>query len=378
MPRRSLVFLFSSVFAVYGLLNFYVFVHGWEIVRDSTFANAYVGAFLILALSFITGRLLERVRLSWLTSLLVWIGSFWLAAFVYFLIAVVIIDISRLLNLVVPIIPASLTGRLALILIISFVLAIVSFGYVNAAHPRIRTLDVGIPKGGRSLQTLNIAVASDIHLGTIICKSRLERIVREINDLDPDLVLLPGDVVDEDIGPVIKQNLGETLLKIRSRFGVYAITGNHEYIGGVEAACKYLTEHGITMLRDDSVKIRDNVYIIGREDRAIGQFAGRKRKPLDQLMAAVDNSFPVILMDHQPFRLEEAVDAGVDLQLSGHTHHGQLWPFNFITRKVYEVSWGYKKKGSTHIYVSSGVGTWGPPVRTGNRPEIVNLRLTFT
>ena len=131
------------------------------------------------------------------------------------------------------------------------------------------------------------------------------------------------------------------------------------------------------MLRDSSIKIEESLDIVGREDRSIAQFARRKRKPVAELMVSVDKNFPVILMDHQPFKLEEAERFGVDLQLSGHTHHGQLWPFNFITKKMYEVSWGYKKKGSTHVYVSSGVGTWGPPVRTGNRPEIVHLKLTF-
>jgi predicted MPP superfamily phosphohydrolase len=94
-------------------------------------------------------------------------------------------------------------------------------------------------------------------------------------------------------------------------------------------------------------------------------------------MKEVDRSFPILLLDHQPFQLHEAEQQGVDLQISGHTHHGQLWPFNFITKKVYELSWGYKKKGNTHVYVSSGVGTWGPPIRLGNRPEIVNVRLSF-
>ena len=205
----------------------------------------------------------------------------------------------------------------------------------------------------------------------------MERIVERINALEPDLVLLPGDVVDEDIGPVIRNNLGETLRKIRSKFGVVAITGNHEYIGGVEPACKYLTEHGITMLRDSSITINDSLIVVGREDLSIRGFTGKTRKPLNELMAGLDKSYPIILMDHQPFHLEEAEANGVDLQLSGHTHHGQLWPFNFITKKVYELSWGYKKRGNTHYYVSCGVGTWGPPVRTGNRPEIVNFKLKF-
>jgi predicted MPP superfamily phosphohydrolase len=94
-------------------------------------------------------------------------------------------------------------------------------------------------------------------------------------------------------------------------------------------------------------------------------------------MNSVDTTLPVILMDHQPLHLDDVVNHGVDLQLSGHTHHGQLWPFNYISQAVYELSWGYKKKGNTHFYVSCGVGTWGPPMRTGNRPEVVNVKLKF-
>jgi predicted MPP superfamily phosphohydrolase len=199
-----------------------------------------------------------------------------------------------------------------------------------------------------------------------------------INSLDPDIVFLPGDVFDEDIGPVIKENLGEILRTIRSRFGVFAVTGNHEYIGGEEAACQYLSDHGIVVLRDSFVRVNDVCYVIGREDISIRQFAGKQRKSLSELLKDVDRRLAIILLDHQPFRLEEAEQSGVDLQLSGHTHHGQLWPFNYISKRIFEVSWGYKKKGSTHIYVSCGVGTWGPPVRVGNTPEIVNIKISLS
>jgi hypothetical protein len=158
---------------------------------------------------------------------------------------------------------------------------------------------------------------------------------------------------------------------------VYAVTGNHEYIGGVEPACAYLTEHGITMLRDAATVVAKSVVLAGREDISYNRGNGRKRKPLSELLNGCDRSLPIIVMDHQPFRLHEAEGQGVDLQLSGHTHHGQLFPFNFITERVFELSWGYKKKGNTHVYVSCGVGTWGPPVRIGNTPEIVDLTLTF-
>ena len=384
MKKINFVIFFSVALSIYALINYYIFIREWEAGGfQSAWRTVYVAAFLLLSISFIAGRILERVTLSWFSSTLVLLGSFWLAAMVYFLLFAFAIDIIRLLNFIVPFFPSFLTvnpertKEITSFAIIVVVLVIVLGGYINARTPIIKTLELSISKNGRTIKSLNIAVASDIHLGTIVCKSKLERIVQHINSLNPDLVLLPGDVVDEDIGPVIRNNLGETLRKIRSKYGVFAITGNHEYIGGVEPACKYLAEHGITMLRDTWVKIGDSLYVVGREDISIRGFTGKTRKPLSELMAEVDKSYPVILMDHQPFRLAEAEANGVDLQLSGHTHHGQLWPFNLITKKVYELSCGYKKKGSTHYYVSCGVGTWGPPIRTGNRPEIINIKLQF-
>jgi predicted MPP superfamily phosphohydrolase len=227
------------------------------------------------------------------------------------------------------------------------------------------------------MSQLNIVAVSDIHLGTIVGRDRFCEIVARINSLQPDVVLLVGDIVDEDLKPVIAQNLGEALKSIRSKFGTIAITGNHEYIGGVDDAMKYLAENQVTVLRDSVIKVNDIVYIIGRDDWSSSQFSDRKRKTLDELMKAVDQNFPVILLDHQPFQLQQAVAAKVDLQLSGHTHHGQIWPLNYLTNAIYEVSWGYKKIGDTQFYVSCGVGTWGPPIRLGNKPEIVHLILTF-
>jgi predicted MPP superfamily phosphohydrolase len=381
--KRTFIVFFSVVLSIYTLINLYIFMRGWEVIPESTSVRlGFVVLFLILSLSLIAGRFLERVVLSRFSSALVWIGSFWLGAMVYFFLILVVIDVLRIINFIIPFFPLLFTasqeaGQFTAITIGGFVVLIIIAGFINALKPRVRALDLVIHKNVNPTKALNIVVASDIHLGTLICKSRLERIVEKINSLNPDLVLLPGDVVDEDLRPVIRENLGETLRKIRSKYGVVAITGNHEYIGGVEKACRYLADHGITVLRDSSMKIDSGITIVGREDASIRQFADKRRKSLEELMESVDTSRPVILMDHQPFRLQEAQENGVDLQLSGHTHHGQLWPFNFITKKVYELSWGYRKKGKTHFYVSSGVGTWGPPIRTGNRPEIVKIQLRF-
>jgi len=338
--------------------------------------------FWFISLSYIAARLLERIALSWLTDGLVWIGSYWMGAMAYFLIILLTIDLLRLVNLLVPIFPAFLTRNLfhtkqvTALIVVGIVFLTVIGARINAMLPRIQDLELTIQKNS-PLKELNIAVISDVHLGTIICNSHFMRIVEKINSLNPDIVLFAGDLVDEDIQPVIRQNLGETLRQIKSKYGIYGITGNHEYIGGVEPACKYLNEHGVIMLRDSSVQINGAFTLVGREDLSIHQFNGKNRKPLGDLMKDVDKTLPVILMDHQPLRLNDAVENGADLQFSGHTHHGQLWPFNFISKAVYELSWGYKKKGNTHFYVSCGVGTWGPPMRTGNRPEVVNVKLIF-
>ena len=118
--------------------------------------------------------------------------------------------------------------------------------------------------------------------------------------------------------------------------------------------------------------------MIGREDVAMPQFTNKQRKSLNEIVSNLDNNLPKILLDHTPVKLEQAEQNGIDLQLSGHTHHGQIWPANIITNMIYELSWGYLKKGKTHYYVSSGAGTWGPPVRTGSSSEIVNIKVSFT
>jgi hypothetical protein len=382
-PMAAIVF-FAIFFTITGLISFYIFVRGLEsIPADSSLRGAYTVVFWTVALSYMGGRLLENVLPPALYDCLIWIGSFWMAAMLYFLIAVVALDLLRLFNHFLPLLPSAVVRNYpqAKYVTSAGVLGLVGLlvlgGHVNSLLPRIVTLDLPVAKTTPKMKRLNIVAVSDIHLGTIIGRSRIDPIVSKINSLDPDLVLLPGDIVDEDLTPVIKQNLGEALGNIKSRFGVYAITGNHEYIGGVDRACSYLTEHNVTVLRDQSVKVADSFFLVGREDRSYNRFSGRRRQDLSDLMASVDKNYPVILMDHQPFALNEAASQGVDLQLSGHTHDGQLWPISYIVHSLYELAWGYRKIARTHFYVSDGVGTWGPPVRIGNRPEIAHILLDF-
>ncbi|HOT46220.1 MAG TPA: metallophosphoesterase [Spirochaetota bacterium] len=383
MKLINFIIFLSIVLAVHGAVNYYIFIRGWQVLpREPAVRIPYLAIFLIFALSYLAGRVLERFTICAASDYLIWIGSFWMGMMVYLFLGALLCDILRLGNWIAGVVPvpSELYGRIrqmAALAVTAVAAATVIAGYFNTLHPRINTVVVEVPKSAGGRRTLDIALVTDIHLGTIIKNSRLQTMADMVNVLQPDLVLLGGDIVDEDLAPVIQNNLGELLRTIRSRYGTYAVTGNHEYIGGVEAACRYLSDHGVTVLRDRSVLIDNSFYLVGREDRSITQFGGGRRLPLDSVMKGVDLARPVIMMDHQPFRLGEAAEHGVDLQVSGHTHHGQLWPFNFITSLIYEVSRGLKRIGNTHVFVSCGYGTWGPPVRVGMVPEVVHLQLRF-
>ncbi len=375
---------FSIVFLIYALINFYIIRRGLMALPDDSVLKIWlVVAVSIIAISFIAGRFLERITVNWFTTVLIWIGSFWLAIMVYLLLQIVIIDIFRGLDSLFGIFPSFIktnplkTREITGIIVLLITLIVVALGYINTWFPVIREYQFNINKSGGKLQKLHIVAMSDLHLGTTIEKRHMTGIAKKVNALKPDIILIPGDIIDEDIAPVIHSNVGEKLKLLKAKYGVYAVTGNHEYIGGVQKAKKYLAEQNVKLLNDTVELIDGSFYVAGREDLTINQFTNHRRKELNDIVNDVDKSRPIILLDHQPFKLNNAVENGIDLQLSGHTHHGQLWPFNYISNMVFELSWGYLKKENTHIYVSSGVGGWGPPIRTVNRPEIISITLTF-
>ncbi len=384
MKIAPFIIFFSIVLVIYGLLNTYIFTRFLQCIpAGSSFRVWAIVLFWVVAGSFIVARFLERIYPCDFTEVMTWIWSFWLGAMAYFVMAVLLLDFARLINHFIPIFPQIFyadyqkTKLITLFITTGIVMITITAGFINARNPVVRTLDLNIAKSVQGSKTLKIAMASDIHLATLVGKRGASRLVRMINGLHPDIILLAGDLVDEDLKPVIRRNLGETLSNFYAPLGVYAITGNHEYIGGAEEAVAYLTAHNIKFLSDTAELIDNRFYLAGRDDRDKTRFTGKPRKPLVDILNGVDHSYPIILMDHQPFQLSIPEQLGVDLQLSGHTHHGQIWPFNYITNAIYEVSWGYKKKGNTNFYVSCGYGTWGPPMRIGNRPEVVSITLHF-
>lgn len=377
-----MIIFFGIVFTVYGLINYYIIRRGLSIV-PAEYKTIFLIAAIFIASSYIAGRLFENVWISPVSIILVWIGSFWLAIMAYTFLFLIVIDLFRLINHFVPFFPSFITSnieqskRIVAIAVGVLVLSSVIGGYINTKMIVIKKYSIDIKKKAGELKSLNLAVASDLHLGTINSYEFMYNVSEKINKLNPDVILLAGDIIDEDLGPVIKYDVGEHLQRLKAKYGVYAVTGNHEFIGGAEPAVEYLTKHNINVVRDKALKIGDAFYIVGREDRASRQFSGKQRKELSDIIKEVDKSLPIIMMDHQPFNLEQASQNGVDLQLSGHTHNGQLWPFNYIVEKVYELAWGYRLINNTHYYVSCGVGGWGPPIRTGSRPEIINIMLNF-
>jgi predicted MPP superfamily phosphohydrolase len=203
--------------------------------------------------------------------------------------------------------------------------------------------------------------------------------VSVINSLNPDVVLMAGDIIDESVKPFVEQQMGETLKLLKSKYGVYSVLGNHEYIGeNGEQAVIELGKAGVQVLRDKTVKIGNSFYIVGRDDPSGERFSSEERKQLSALLGNIDSSLPIIVLDHRPTSLQEAKKSGADLQLSGHTHNAQIFPGQLITGIIYEKDYGYMKEGGFQLIVSSGYGTWGPPVRVGSISEIVDINLNFT
>lgn len=380
-PFQMIVFL-TIVISIYGSAHWFVYLKGWKSLSETSFQTAFSWGFWILASTFILGMFLERSNPGPFSHSISLAGSIWLGLFLYFLLFIALTELVRGIQHFTGIIPLTWLNSFLSAKILFFVglflsIAIVSIGYVNARKPVLKTIHLDMPGYSTIVDKLKIVVASDVHLGGIIGKSRAVELVESINAQKPDLVLFAGDLVDHNPDPVIKENMGKAFELILSTFGVYAITGNHEYIGEAEKTIRYFADHKIKYLRDTVLVIPGLINIIGREDKDKSRFTGIPRKSLKQLMIEANSELPSILLDHQPVEYQEAQNHSINLMISGHTHKGQLWPFNYITNAVFENHYGLMQKNGTSFYTSCGYGTWGPPVRIGNRPELVVLEIQF-
>ena len=362
-------------FSIISLLNGYVIWRGWQALPAASF---YRPLFLIVALlmflcmmgGMIFGHLLPH-NFAKIISLT---GFTYFIIVTYLFLSFLLVDIVRIANYFIAFAPAGMAAfRLwALMGSLAIIFVALIYGNYKFKHPEVVTLNLTVDKPTQN-KTLRIVAASDIHLGITIDKDMLKKYVQLINNQNPDIIFLAGDITDRSIVPVVNQQMNEELRTFKAPLGVYAINGNHElYAETKNATADYLTSCGIHFLRDQSVLIGNDFYVLGRDDRT-----NHQRKELNILVKGLDHSKPIILLDHQPFDLQEVEDNGVDLRISGHTHNGQFFPGQFFVKRMYELGYGYLKKGKTHFYVSSGLGLWGPQYRIGTQSEIVVINLKY-
>ncbi|MCM3629268.1 metallophosphoesterase [Paenibacillus glycanilyticus] len=380
--RARFIPVITVFLLLFSLVNGYIGWNGWVYLStlfDLKHALPYGIIVGILSFSWIIGRLGQHSASPFrqIAYFLKHIGSYWFGVMQY---GLMILPLADLIVWLLTLASVEYKTAVASVGTITFVLlaSILIRGAWNAWTPIVRKYQLTIPKHAGTFDKLRIGVASDIHLGTVVGNKHLERLVRHMEEMKPDLILLPGDVIDDSIDPFIRRNMAATMSKLKAPLGIYAVLGNHEYIGGhIDQYIAQMNAIGIRVLLDENVLIQDSFYIIGRKDLAARHSDPEGRLPISELAAHVDKALPLIMMDHQPSDLEQASLNGIDLSLSGHTHRGQMAPNHLITRRIFELDWGYKLKGSLHAIVSSGFGSWGPPLRLGSRSEIIQVELAF-
>ncbi|HOX46472.1 MAG TPA: metallophosphoesterase [Myxococcota bacterium] len=222
-----------------------------------------------------------------------------------------------------------------------------------------------------ALDGFRIAQISDVHVGVVVGEERLRELVEQVNALQADLVVITGDLVDEDAERF--EAVRAPMSALRARLGVLAVTGNHEYFSDAEATVRSASQAGIRFLRHDCLEL-EGLWVCGLDDPAAYRL-GTKPPELEEVLGQVPAEAPLVFLYHQPVGLERAAAAGADLMLSGHTHRGQLWPLRLISRFIYPRQAGLYEHEGARLYVSRGVGTWGPPMRLGSPPELVELTL---
>lgn len=364
-------------------INIYIFLKGFRLLEEKkTWRAIFVSFFVIEFALYLTGLLLYPVLPTHIVRFLWLMGSTWMVFIFYMTLLWLVIDLILYVNKRKPFLGHYLnenprtSGAIFFALTTLSIASIMYMGNHRFRFPAVTKQEITINKSGGDVSSLRVVMISDIHFGYLIDRRYAKRYVDMIIAQEPDIVLFGGDVIDAEIEPLINQNMQDELLRLNPPMGVYGITGNHEYRYQSETKINWLNDVAkIKMIRDSAVLIDSSFYIVGREDWV---YVGRKglKTILDE--QNVDTSMPMIVLNHTPNDLDEEMENGADIALYGHTHDGQIFPFNILTRLVFEESNGYKKKGNTNVYVSSGAGLSGPQYRIGTRSEIVVLDVTFT
>lgn len=368
MPLRSWILFITVVITLLSLIHGFILFHLWPLFGESPFRWLALTAMILLGGCYMAGRALES-HSPRLSLPLLHIGSWWLGMMAYLFLGCFLLDLLFFLNCILPILPVDYLPWLQRYFVILGVVIAIGMlaGHLNVQFPTIRKLTIP------SLAGLRIVVASDIHLCGLVSVKRINRVVDHINAQEPDLILLPGDTIDENLNRSPRSgDFRHALKRLNAPQGIIAVTGNHEWINGVDVTTSWLESCGIIVLRDQVLDL-GSLLVAGRDDVASARINKKTAVSLDQILAGIDHQKPLIVLDHQPTRIQDAVNAQADLLLCGHTHHGQFWPFQWITKHIFTISHGHRKIENTDVYVSCGAGAWGPQIRTSSRSEILVL-----
>ena len=357
-----IIFFIGIVDLLLSTIGYLYYRHNLPWGRSSWFTLAY----LLLTLNAIVSRALSPTLPHFLVKLSAWAEGLWVAFGYYTLLFALV---HFVLWLIFKLLPFTLPlGKIAMVTLVASCLT-VTFGSMRAFTPVVHTEHIVTSKlpAGTSYR---LALISDVHLGRILGRSYAEKLVQRINQLDPDAVLIAGDLIDERITYVEEENSLAALAKLNAPKGVYLAFGNHEYIDNPALWHKMVQANGIKVLRDASTVIDGRLKLTGLNDYS-------RNRDLSSLkdLAWENDKYYSILIDHQPRKMETAAAEGYDLYLSGHTHTGQLFPNRQVTKRMYQLDYGRRDFGKLIAITSSGYGFWGPPVRTEAAPEIVLIEL---
>jgi uncharacterized protein len=369
---RFLLFLLAFL-----VLNAYLFIRGWQAIPDRRITHTiYSAIFFGTSLSIFIAIFAAGKLPSWLSFVFEQVGGYWVILFTYIVAAVILGDVLRMANHFFPFFPECVSKHYLQVkqgyfgAVLLFLVLISLIGFNRFSHPRLVELELKTGTDTGRSSEITIVAISDLHLGNIVRKRRLMNWVDRINAQKPDIIMLVGDIFDHSYKAVEVQHMGQELGRLRAPYGIYAVLGNHDYYTGVDKVLAYLRDAGVHILRDSTAVIDNRFLVIGRDD-----LTNRNRKTLASLLAGNDTHLTKIVLDHQPQSMQESIENHIDLHISGHTHNGQIFPFNRIVSKIYELGYGYRIIGRTHFYVSSGIGLWGAPIRLGTQSEIVRIHV---
>lgn len=367
----------TTIFIGYLLLNAYVLLRVGALVRRRSLRIVLSSGFVLLVAAFpVTETLSHSSASLWIDPVLM-AGYCVLPYLLYLFLLVLLFDLLRLVNHFAGVIPREvLHGRpfrrvsLCLLLLIPAVVVLAGIWKNNTIV--VNEYPVDVPRNASPLKHLRIALVADFHLKDQTGGHFMEHFVEKVNSLGADILLIPGDLLEGDRQEARLEEFEQQFRRVRTRYGIFASPGNHEHYGR-RGRSDFFQKSGIVLLEDSVAVIGGAFTVIGRNDSRYGG-----RKMIDELMRRVPDRLPVVVLDHRPTDLEKISTANADILLCGHTHDGQLFPLNLITNRVYEVSWGYRKIRNTHVFVTSGIQLWGPPVRTAGDSEIMAIDVDFS